>query len=174
MYPAGTQRCINIEMWLNIGHDVVEIRLLSQAFQCYQRKQENSISKGIHSLIPNISCGELVYLLLCDKFDQLHKSCIIIILHTSDSVSKDNVKEPSGLGVPHRLLVCCVEVVCSCFSLLSVSNDIQSEPLKSGVFVEQIQATYSPIPKRFLLFHYKCHNHYTTFIITVACCETTF
>ena len=24
MYPAGTQRCINIEMWLNIGHDVVQ------------------------------------------------------------------------------------------------------------------------------------------------------
>ena len=22
--PAGTQRCINIEIWLNIGHDVVQ------------------------------------------------------------------------------------------------------------------------------------------------------
>ena len=69
-----------------------------------------------------------MYRLLCDKFDRLHKSCIVIILHTSDSVSKDNVEEQPGLGVPHRLLVCCVKVVCSCFSLLSVSNDIQCEP----------------------------------------------
>ena len=22
-YPASTQRCINVEIWLNIGHDVV-------------------------------------------------------------------------------------------------------------------------------------------------------
>jgi len=26
MIPTGTQRCINIEIWLNIGHDVLQRR----------------------------------------------------------------------------------------------------------------------------------------------------